>query len=96
MNTVAMNKKHTERITEWITGGGYAVAVEVEATIFPDRLGKPYLSPETVRYLEKVEALAEAGDVEALKKAGTVYVRIAEPAVLSTANSDNYGNSAMG
>jgi hypothetical protein len=40
----------------------------------------PYFRPETVRYLEHLEELAEAGDVEALKQAGTVYVRRGEPA----------------
>ena len=68
-------KKHTERITEWISGGTYAVAVEVEATFLPDRPTEPFLAPETVRFLEKVEALAAAGDVEALKKIGKVYVQ---------------------
>jgi hypothetical protein len=68
-------KKHTERITEWVAAGSYAVAVEVEATFLPDRPNEPYLTPETVRLLEKVENLAEAGDVEALRTIGKVYIQ---------------------
>ena len=67
--------KHTERITEWVSGGCYAVAVEVEAIFLPDRPTEPYLSPEAVRFLEKLADLATAGDVEALKKVGRVYVQ---------------------
>ncbi len=76
MNHEALKQKRTERITEWVTGGDYALAVEVEAVVYPDRPGEPYFTPETVRYLEKLEALAEAGDVEALKRAGKVYVQL--------------------
>jgi hypothetical protein len=68
-------KKHAERITEWVSGGSYAVAVEVEAVFLPDRPNEPFLTPETIRYLEKIEALAAAGDVEALRKVGRLYVQ---------------------
>lgn len=73
-------EKRVERITEWISSGSYAVAVEVEAVIYPDRPGEPFLTPETVRYLEKVTDLAEVGDLEALKKAGKVFVRLDQSA----------------
>ncbi len=73
-----LEKEHRERIIEWVTGGRYAVAVEVEAIIYPDRLDAPYLTPQTVRYLEEVTKLAEAGDLEGLQKAGTVYIRLDE------------------
>ncbi len=78
MNLDSLEKEHTERVTEWITGGPYAVAVEVDAVIYPDRLDAPYLKPETIRYLEELARRAEAGEVEALKKAGKVYVCISE------------------
>jgi hypothetical protein len=78
MDLDCLKEKQTGRITEWVTGGPYAVAVEVEIVIFPDRLGEPYLTPETARYLEKLAQLAEAGDVEALQQAGTVYVKLDE------------------
>ena len=76
MNT--SNKKNL-RITEWVACGPYAVAVEVDAVSYLDRPGENFLSPETVRHLEKLEDLAAAGDIESLKKAGTVYVRLEEP-----------------
>lgn len=64
------------RITEWITSGRYAIAVEVDATVFSDRPGEPYLAPETVRFLDQVARDARAGDLEALKKAGKVFVQL--------------------
>ncbi len=85
MKLDCLKQQHIERILEWVTGGSYAVAVEVDATIYPDRPAEPYLTPETVRYLERLRQLAEAGDVEALKQVGTVYVRLGEPASLATA-----------
>jgi hypothetical protein len=80
MSVDSLKEKRTELITEWVTAGPYAVAVEVEAIIYPDRPGQPFLTPETVRYLEGLEKRAEVGDVEALKKAGTVYIRLGESA----------------
>ena len=52
-----------------------------------NQLHEPYLDPETVRYLEKVEKLARAGDVDALKQAGTVYLRVGEPSTLALAGT---------
>lgn len=69
----------TQRIVQWVTGGRYAVAVEVEAIIPSDDPSEPCLTPETVRYLEQVADWAEAGEVELLKKAGRVYTRVDEP-----------------
>jgi hypothetical protein len=89
-------KKHTERITEWISGGAFAVAVEVEATFLPDRPTEPYLTPETVRFLEKVEALATAGDVEALKKVGKVYVQHDQAARMTSAASQKTDGKTAG
>jgi hypothetical protein len=72
--------KRVERITEWISSGPYAVAVEVEAVVYPDRPGEWFLTPETVRYLEKLTGQAAAGDLEALKQAGKVFVRLEQSA----------------
>ena len=94
MSLEKLKEKRTERITEWITGGQYAVAVEVDAIIYPERPGEPYLKPETVRYLEKIEDLANTGDVEALKKFGTVFVKLTEPASLvSIGTGNNFENA---
>jgi hypothetical protein len=67
-----------QRIIQWVTGGSYAVAVEVEAVFPIDDPSEPCLTPDTVRYLEQVADWAEAGDVDALKRVGTVYARVNE------------------
>jgi hypothetical protein len=64
------------KLTEWVAGDRYVVAVEIEATLFPDRPGEPFLTPQTVRLLEQVARDARAGDVEALKKVGKVFVQL--------------------
>lgn len=65
---------------EWVTGGLYAVAVEVEAIYPADDATEPCYTPETVRYLEQLEELADRGDVAALRRAGKVYMRLPESA----------------
>ena len=64
------------RLTEWVAGGRYVVAVEIEATIFPERPGEPFLTPQTVRLLEQVARDARAGNLEALRKVGKVFVQL--------------------
>jgi hypothetical protein len=70
-----VNKEKT-RLTEWVAGGRYVVAVEIEATIFPERPGEPFLTPQTVRLLEQVARDARAGNLEALRKVGKVFVQL--------------------
>jgi hypothetical protein len=65
----------TQRIIQWVVGGSYAVAVEVEAVFPPDDPSEPCLTPQTVRALEELAERAEAGDVGALRRAGVVYTR---------------------
>ena len=67
-----------QRITQWVTGGRYAVAVKVEAVYPADDPSEACLSPETVRFLEDLAERAEAGDVEALCRAGKVYLQMTE------------------
>ncbi len=64
------------KLTEWVAGDRYVVAVEIEATLFPERPGEPFLTPQTVRLLEQVARDARAGNVEALKKVGKVFVQL--------------------
>lgn len=78
MDLKTQESDRKERIIEWVAGGPYVVAVEVEAVYPVDDPSEPCLTPDTVRFLEKLEELAEAGDVAALKRAGTVYVRLGE------------------
>ena len=58
------NGERTQRIIQWVTGGKYAVAVEVEAVFPADDPSEPCLQPATVRYLEELADRAEAGDVD--------------------------------
>ena len=70
------SKRGSHRFTQWVRGGAYAVAVQVEAVYPPEDPSVPCLKPETVCYLEKLTERAAAGDLDELRKAGTVYVRL--------------------
>jgi hypothetical protein len=74
MDTSALGR--TQRIIQWVVGGNYAVAVEVEAVFPPDDPSEPCLTPQTVRALEELAERAEAGDVGMLRRAGIVYARV--------------------
>ena len=65
----------TERKTKLVAGGDYVVAVEVEVVYPPDLPDEPCYRVETIRRLERVRELAKQGNVAALEKEGTVYVR---------------------
>jgi hypothetical protein len=69
-------KRGSQRFTQWVRGGSYAVAVPVEAVFPPEDHSVPCLNPDTVRYLEKLTERAAAGDLDELRKAGTVYVKM--------------------
>jgi hypothetical protein len=69
-------KRPSQRLTQWVRGGDYAVAVEVEAVFPAEDSSVPCLSSETVRHLEKLTERAAAGDLDALKQAGMVYVKL--------------------
>jgi hypothetical protein len=66
-----------EKMTEWVTGGDLAVAVEVEVVYPPDAPYEPCYRPETVRWLEHLRRCAEGGDLATLEQAGRVYQRSA-------------------
>lgn len=63
------------RIPQWIHAGPCVVRVEVEALVLPDCPDEPSLTPQTVRWLEELQRLADAGSVEELERHGDVYVR---------------------
>ncbi len=69
-------KRAPQRTTQWCQGSSYAVAVDVEVIFPPDDPAVPCLKPETIRFLEHLSESAAAGDVETLRKAGTVFRRI--------------------
>jgi len=56
-----------------ITGRG--LRVDAEAIVFPDSPVEPSFTPETARWLEYLQRLADAGQVDELGKHGMVYVR---------------------
>jgi hypothetical protein len=70
------SKRPSQRFTQWVRGGSYVVAVAVEVVFPPHDPSVPCLKPETVRYLEKLTERATAGDLDELRKAGTVYVKL--------------------
>ena len=63
------------KVSRWIHGGPCVVRVEVDAVIPDSDPSEPCLEPHTVRWLDKLHQMAEAGEVDELAKAGEVYVR---------------------
>ncbi len=67
------------KVAEWFEGrakfGPFAVRVEAEAVIPDEDPSEPCFEPATIRMLDEVKRLADAGDVDALAKLGEVYVR---------------------
>jgi hypothetical protein len=64
-----------ERISKWIEGEGFVVRVEAEAT-FPNAWPwKPQLEPAAIKFLDRVQELANRGEIGELEKLGEVYVR---------------------
>lgn len=60
---------------EWVHGGQCVVRVEVEGIRPADDEAEVYFEPATVRHLEELQRLADAGDTAELAKHGTVFVR---------------------
>lgn len=66
------------KLTKWIHGSRCVLRVQVEGVIPDARPGEPVLEPATVRWLDDLQRLADAGDVEQISKTtgiGDVYVR---------------------
>ena len=70
------------RVTRWIHAGPCVVRVEVEAIIPDADPSEPCLGPDTVRWLDRLHAMAEAGQVDDLARElagpparGDIYVR---------------------
>lgn len=66
------------KLKQWIHGSQCVAEVVVEAIVTSEEPDMPYLRPDTVRHLELLQQLADAGDVAELAKHGTVYQRVAE------------------
>lgn len=63
------------KVPKWIHAGPCVVRVEAEALLLPDCPDEPSFTPETVRWLERLQHLADNGEITELAKHGTVYVR---------------------
>lgn len=63
------------RIPKWIHGRHCVVRVEAEAVIPDADPSEPCLEPDTLRWLDELQRLADEGDVETLARVGAVYVR---------------------
>jgi hypothetical protein len=59
--------------TRFIQKGRYVVIVEVEMVVPPDDPSEPCYEAETVAMLKEVAEHAERGDLEWLRRHGTVY-----------------------
>lgn len=63
------------RIPKWVHGRLCVVRVEADAVIPDADPSEPCLEPATLRWLDDLQRLADAGDVEALAQFGDVFVR---------------------
>jgi hypothetical protein len=63
------------RMTKWIHGRLCVARVEVDAIVPDADPSEACLEPATVKWLDELQRLADAGDVGALEKHGEVFVR---------------------
>jgi hypothetical protein len=62
-------------VHKWIHSDLCVLHVEVEAVIPDFEPREPLLTPPIVRFLDSLQSLANAGQIDELAKHGTVYVR---------------------
>jgi hypothetical protein len=67
-----MAGKHT-KVTKWIHGSRCVLSTEVDAVRLDDEA--LFLEPAVVRFLNRLQQLADAGNVDELAKHGVVYER---------------------
>jgi hypothetical protein len=70
-----MIKGKRVKVPQWIHGTQCVVRVDVEAVIPDADPSEPCFEPPAVQWMDELQRLADAGDVEALAKVGDVYVR---------------------
>ena len=63
------------KLEKWIHGTQCVVLVDVDAVIPDADPSEPCFEPPAVRWMDELQRLADAGDVNALSKFGDVYVR---------------------
>jgi hypothetical protein len=66
------------KLPQWIEGrvrsGPFVVRVLAEAVIPQGDTSEPCFEPETLRWLDEIQRLADAGRIGELARYGTVYV----------------------
>ena len=70
-----MIKGKRVKVPQWIHGTQCVVRVDVEAVIPDADPSEPCFEPPVVKWMDELQRLADAGDVDALAKLGDVYVR---------------------
>ncbi|MFA7235790.1 MAG: hypothetical protein WC058_02910 [Phycisphaeraceae bacterium] len=63
------------KVARWIHAGTCVVKVQVDAVVPDEDPSKPCLEPATLRWLDELQELADAGRINELAQHGTVYVR---------------------
>jgi hypothetical protein len=63
------------KVTKWIHGSRCVLSTDVDAIRLADDPAELFLEPAVVRFLDRMQALADAGDIDELERHGTVYVR---------------------
>jgi hypothetical protein len=63
------------KIERWIHAPACVVRVEVEAIVPDADPSEPCLEPQTIRFLDELQAKADQGLINELASVGDVYVR---------------------
>ena len=63
------------KVIRWIEGNLCALRAEVDAVIPDAEPSEPCFELESIRLLDHLQELADAGKIEELEKHGTVYLR---------------------
>ncbi|MEX0744678.1 MAG: hypothetical protein WD118_03675 [Phycisphaeraceae bacterium] len=64
----------------WIHARQCVVRLEVEAVVPEEDPSEPCLEPATLRLIDRLQDLADAGNVDELREHGQVYVRLSASA----------------
>ena len=70
-----MIKGRRIKVPQWIHGKLCVVRVEVDAVVPDEDPSEPCFEPAAVKWMDEIQRLADAGQVDQLAKVGEVYVR---------------------
>jgi hypothetical protein len=63
------------KVPQWIHGQRCVVRVEVDAIIPDEDPSEPCFEPAAVKWMDRLQQLADEGNVAELAKLGRIYVR---------------------